>query len=84
MAWRASKNRAYLAAERQPWEREHPGEEWPEHLCGLSEADYVRYQRWEERWRGLTAAPREGPLANDRAIGVGGFAVGTRRVMGGR
>jgi hypothetical protein len=23
----------------------------PEHLCGLSDADYVRYQRWEERWR---------------------------------
>ena len=51
MAWRAPKNRAYNAAERQAWERDHPGEEWPEHLCGLSEADYVRYQRWEEQWR---------------------------------
>jgi hypothetical protein len=45
MAWRAPKNRAYLAAERQAWERDHPGEQSPEHLCGLSDADYVRYQR---------------------------------------
>jgi len=51
MAWRAPKNRAYLAAERQAWERDHPGEQYPEHLCGLSDADYVRYQRWEERWK---------------------------------
>src|SRR5215831_6184605 len=50
MAWRAPKNQAHLAAERQAWER-HPGQEWPEHLCGLSDAEYVRYQRWEERWR---------------------------------
>ena len=51
MAWRVPKNRAYLAAARQVWERDHPGEHYPEHLCGLSDADYVRYQRWEERWR---------------------------------
>jgi hypothetical protein len=29
MAWRAPKNRAYLAAERQAWERDHPGEQYP-------------------------------------------------------
>ena len=39
MAWRAPKNQAHLAAERQAWER-HPGQEWPEHLCGLSDAEY--------------------------------------------
>jgi hypothetical protein len=55
-AWRAPKNRAYLAAEWQAWERDHPGEQYPEHLCGLSDADYVRYQRWEERWRDANSA----------------------------
>jgi len=51
MAWRAPKNRAYLAAERQAWERDHPGHEWPEHPCGLSGAEYVQYDRWHKRWK---------------------------------
>src|SRR5262245_3216466 len=49
--WQRAKAEAYNAAERQAWERDHPGQQWPEFLCGLSDADRVQYQRWEERWR---------------------------------
>ena len=37
------------AAERLAWEQDHPGEEWPEHLCGLSDREYTDYQRWLRR-----------------------------------
>jgi hypothetical protein len=47
-----------LAAERQAWERDHPGEQYPEHLCGLSDADYVRYQRWRKGRRPRRAKGR--------------------------
>jgi len=49
--WRKPWSEAYLAAERQAWERDHPVEQYPEHLCSLSDANYVRYRRWEERWQ---------------------------------
>ncbi len=42
-AWRKPKAEAALAAERRGWERDPPGQEWPEHLCGLSDAEYVAY-----------------------------------------
>ena len=48
--WRKANGKADNLAERQAWERDHPGHEWPEHLCGLSDAEYVQYDRWHKRW----------------------------------
>jgi len=45
----AASNDAALLAEKQAWERDHPGEEWPEHMCGLSEREYTDYQRWRRQ-----------------------------------
>lgn len=44
--WRRAKGAAFNAAEREAWMRDHPGEEYPEHLCGLSDREYTDYQRW--------------------------------------
>jgi hypothetical protein len=49
------------------------------HLCSILDPRGVQVAKVYKA-RVMTAI---GPLANDRAIGVGGFAVGTRRVMGG-
>jgi len=56
--WRKANGKAGNLAERQAWERDHPGHEWPEHLCGLSDADYVRYQRWRKGRRPRRAKGR--------------------------
>jgi hypothetical protein len=44
--WLRAKGAAQNAAEREAWLRDHPGEEYPEHLCGLSDREYTDYQRW--------------------------------------
>ena len=56
--WRKANGKADNLAERQAWERDHPGEQYPEHLCGLSDADYVRYQRWRKGRRPRRAKGR--------------------------
>jgi hypothetical protein len=30
-------NKAEMAVEREAWERDHPGEEWQEHMCGMTD-----------------------------------------------
>jgi hypothetical protein len=46
--WRRAKGAAAIA-ERADWERDHPGEVWPEHLCALSDREYSDYGRWERQ-----------------------------------
>ena len=45
--------KAVTAAERKAWERDHPGQKWQEHLCGLSDAESVQYDRWRKGWEML-------------------------------
>jgi hypothetical protein len=47
--WRRSKGAAEIAAEREAWERDHPGKQYPEHLCGLSGREYSDYERWRRK-----------------------------------
>jgi hypothetical protein len=47
--WRRSKGAAEIAAEREAWERDHPGKQYPEHLCGLSDREYSDYERWRRK-----------------------------------
>jgi hypothetical protein len=51
VAWRKAKAAADRVAEQQAWAHDHPGEPWPEYLCQLGEADYVKHRRWDERRR---------------------------------
>jgi len=48
--WRQAKNRDALAVERLAWERDHPGKEFPEHMCGLTDREYTDYARWKRQW----------------------------------
>ena len=71
LEWRKAKGRADIAAEKQAWERDHPGKEYPEHECGLSDHEYTDRARWrrqrERRLRGPQhkALPRK-RLPDDR------------------
>jgi hypothetical protein len=38
-----------LPTEREAWERDHPGEEYPEHECGLSDREYTDLNRWRRQ-----------------------------------
>jgi hypothetical protein len=49
--WRGTKNAARIAAERQDWQREHPGEVYPEHECGLSGRAYTDLECWRRQRR---------------------------------
>jgi hypothetical protein len=46
-AWREAKGRAGNDADRRAWEAAHPGEQYPEHLCGLTDREYTDYMRWQ-------------------------------------
>ena len=48
--WRRAKGRAIIEAERKAWERDHPGEQWQEHQCGMSDREYSDYQRWPRQY----------------------------------
>jgi hypothetical protein len=50
MAWRRTIGEGWSRAEKLAWERDHPGQEWPEHECGLNDTEYARYHRWRKRW----------------------------------
>jgi hypothetical protein len=56
--WRRTKGKASIAAERRDWERDHPGEEWQEHQCGMTNREYTDYQRWLRRRARRSASPR--------------------------
>ena len=47
--WLRARGEATVAAEKAAWERDHPGQDWPEHMCGLSDREYTDYQRWERQ-----------------------------------
>jgi hypothetical protein len=53
-AWRQAKAKAATAAEKRAWRRDHPGTPWPEHLCGLTAAEYTKYQRWLAKYQKQT------------------------------
>jgi hypothetical protein len=36
-----------LAAEREAWERDHPGQQFPDHECELSDCEYTDLARWQ-------------------------------------
>jgi hypothetical protein len=38
-----------LATEREAWERDHPGEDYPEHPCGLSDRESTDLTRWKRQ-----------------------------------
>ena len=44
--WRRAKGRAAIAAEREAWLADHPGNPLPEHLCSMTDAEYAEYLRW--------------------------------------
>jgi hypothetical protein len=48
--WRRAKGRASNAAEKRAWQRDHPGKEWSELLCGLSDREYTDYERWKRQY----------------------------------
>jgi hypothetical protein len=47
--WRIAMGQAANAAEQADWERDHPGEEFPEHECGLSDREYTDLGRWRRQ-----------------------------------
>jgi len=47
--WRRAKGHAAIEAERRAWEADHPGEEWQEHQCAMSDREYTDYARWERQ-----------------------------------
>jgi hypothetical protein len=51
----------YFARERADWEREHPGQQYPEHECGLNDREYADLERWRRQ--------RENPSAVARTAG---------------
>jgi hypothetical protein len=50
-----------IEAEKQAFERDHPGQVYPEHQCGLSGREYTDLQRWRRKRsrqaRKLTVSP---------------------------
>jgi hypothetical protein len=46
LRWRAAKGKAENAAEAAEWERDHPGQKFPEHECGLTEQEHTDLERW--------------------------------------
>jgi len=46
---------------RRAWERDHPGEQWQEHQCQMTDREYTDYERWERKWhRSLQRKARAG------------------------
>jgi len=58
--WRRAKGEASVGAERRAWERDHPGEEWQQYQCGMTDREYTDYRRWlRQRDRKERKAERE-------------------------
>jgi hypothetical protein len=51
--WRRARAKAWEAANRAAWLRDHPGDPLPEHLCELKGAEAREYDRWQKEvaWR---------------------------------
>jgi hypothetical protein len=47
--WQVAMGRAATAAERKAWERDHPGEDYPEHPCSLTSREATDLQRWRRQ-----------------------------------
>jgi hypothetical protein len=47
--WKLASNQAPLAAEKTDWEHDHLGQQYPEHLCGLSDRESTDYARWQRQ-----------------------------------
>src|SRR5262245_37990763 len=52
--WRRAKGHALIEAERRDWERDHPGQPWQEHQCGMTDREYTDYSRWLRQRQRLT------------------------------
>jgi hypothetical protein len=48
--WRRAMGEANHKAEREAWLRDHPGNPLPEHMCGMTDAEYAAYQAWAETY----------------------------------
>jgi hypothetical protein len=64
MEWRRAWNERAHAATKAAWERDHPGEIYPEHQCGLSDREYTDLARWrrQRERRQARAALTPGPV----------------------
>jgi hypothetical protein len=58
--WKTAHNKASRAAERKAWKRDHPGQQWVEDPCGMSEDEWVRYERWRANYQRAKGAPGHG------------------------
>jgi hypothetical protein len=47
--WRRAKGRAADEAEARAWERDHPGQDYPEHECSLTDREYTDLARWRRQ-----------------------------------
>jgi hypothetical protein len=47
--WRRAKGRAANEAEARAWERDHPGQEYPEYECSLTDREYADLARWRRQ-----------------------------------
>jgi hypothetical protein len=49
--WRVAKNKAASKAEKRAWQRDHPGQEYPDpaHPCFLTDRQYTDVQRWQRQ-----------------------------------
>jgi hypothetical protein len=53
--WRRARGRAASEAEHKAWERDHPGEQYPEHECSLPDREYTDLERWRRQRAGKAA-----------------------------
>jgi hypothetical protein len=53
--WRRAQGRAANEAEQKAWERDHPGEQYPEHECSLPDREYTDLERWRRQRAGKAA-----------------------------
>jgi hypothetical protein len=59
--WRKVKGAAWIEAERQAFEADHPGQQYPEHECGLTDREYTDLERWRrKRARRVVTSNRNG------------------------
>ena len=79
--WRRAKGRASIAAEREAWLRDHPGNPLPEHMCSLTDVEHAEYLQWRAAKRPPaiaaavgTARARRGVVPKPRVVEAAGHA----------
>jgi len=50
--WRRAQGAAAIEAERQAWERDHPGRQYPKHLCDLTDREMSEFSPGNRRASG--------------------------------